>query len=170
MKKIYRNFRLKWRKATSNMQEQYYKSIEELPLINWIKCTEGNFKFVKKKVKEKEDEEDAEMWMDIYEDYIIRFGLSDLYKRLLEVQKKKALLECEYTIKREKFKLTLISLEEARLTEMMNNAGNGMNIQTTLIHLSKWLGYHLDESKITTLFYFNTLRQYGKENNKSRHK
>jgi hypothetical protein len=160
---------LKWRKATLDTQGKFYKSIEELPLSNWIKCTEGNIEFVRRPGI-KDESKDVEIWISIYDDYIKRFGLSDLYKRLLEVQRKKAVLECEYTIKREKFKLTLINLEESKLTEMMNNAGEGMSIRETLIFLSKWLGYHLDENKITTLFYFNTLRQYGKENNKSRHK
>lgn len=161
----------KWRKNTSNTQGKYYKSIDELPLINWIKCTEGNVEFVRTQNPQNPAQvADFEAWELIYDDYIKRFGLSDLYKRLLEVQRKKALLECEYTLKRERFKLTLINLEEQKLNEMMNNAGEGMDIQTTLIHLSKWLGYHLDENNITTLFYFNTLKQYGKENKQKRHK
>tara|TARA_R110000751_G_scaffold102728_7_gene197773 strand:- start:2330 stop:2821 length:492 start_codon:yes stop_codon:yes gene_type:complete len=163
---------MKWHRATSDMQGKFYKSIDELPLDNWIKCTGGDIRYVRKKVDEKEEisEQDMQIWQTFYDEYINKFGLSDLYKRLLEVQKKKALLECEYTIKRKKFKITLINLEEARLNEMMNNAGEGMDIPTTLIYLSKWLGYHLDEKKITTLYYFNTLKQYGKENKQSRHK
>lgn len=160
---------MKWRKATSNTQGKYYNSIDELPLINWIKATQGELEYVRKK-GQKDEGLDALYWMKIYDDYIQRFGLSALYKRLLEVQRKKALHECDYIIKRDDFKLTLISLEEAKLTEMTNNAGEGMDIQSALIHLSKWLGFHLNENNITTLYYFNTLKQYGKENKQKRHK
>lgn len=159
---------MKWRKATLNTQGKYYNSIEELPLSNWIKCTDGEIENVRKK-GQKDQGMDAVYWEKIYDDYIQRFGLSPLLKRLLEVQRKKALYECEFIQTRDDFKLTLISLEESKLKEMTNNAGEGMDIQTALVHLSKWLGYHLDENRITTLYYFNTLKQYGKENKQKRH-
>jgi hypothetical protein len=160
---------MKWLKATSDTQERYYNSISELPLANWIQCNKGNIEFVRRG-KSGDSYNDAVIWGKIFDSYIERFGLSPLLKRLYEVQKKKANYECEYIISRDDFKLTLISLEETKLQEMISNAGEGMDIQTTLVHLSKWLGYHLDENIITTEYYFNTLKQYGKENKQVRHK
>lgn len=107
-------------------------------------------------------------WETIYDDYIHRFGLSKLYKRLLEIKKKKALLELDYVITRDRFNLTLIEIEENAIEQMVNNKGVGVSINTALVYLSKWVGYRLNPKEVTTLEYFNLMDLYGKENKQQR--
>ena len=75
---------------------------------------------------------------------------------------KKALLELGFVETWDQFKLTEIKIEVERLKNMMKNNGDGMTIEQSLIHLSKWLGYHLNTKKITVLEYFNLMAEYGK--------
>jgi hypothetical protein len=133
-----------------------------------MKCTEGNLKYVRIDLNDDLDqnEDDVKAWFNIYDEYIKKFGLGKMYERLLKVMKKKALLECDFVLTREKFKLTEIEIEEANLKTMLSNRGNGLTIEQTLIHLSKWVGYHINTKKITASDYFNLLEQYGKENSK----
>ena len=48
--------------------------------------------------------------------------------------------------------------------KMMKNNGDGMTIDQSLIHLSKWVGYRLNPKEITVVEYFNISEQYGKAN------
>ena len=145
-----------------------------MPLHNWIKCNEGELKYIRKEVKEEEEENENEYenendsiaWMIVYEQYIEKYGLSDVYRRLLEVMKKKALFELEYVITKERFKLTEIEIQETKLNTMLANNGSGMNTEESLIHLSKWIGYRLNPMEVSVSEYFNILKEYGKTNNK----
>ena len=154
------------RKSKTNITKQhfdYYEGIEELPLFNWIKCTSNDLTFVRKDKKGIE-QEDIEAWERIYDSYIAEYGLNEVYKKLLNAMKKKALLEVDYILTRERFKLTEIEMQIANLDAMMMNGGNGMTIEQSLIHLSKWLGSWINAKDISTKEYFNLMSEYGKEN------
>ena len=149
-----------------NTSVEFWASIDEMPLENWIKCTDGEFIFVRKshKLGENETDKDAENWGIIYDDYIKKFGLSELYKKMLELMRKKAIFELEFVETGQRFKLTEIELTEAKLKTALSNNGEGLTINQCLIHLSKWLGFHLNTKKITVLEYFNIFKEYGKAN------
>ena len=117
-----------------------------------------------RKGKEGNEESDIEAWQKIYDSYILEYGLSDMYKKLLNAMKKKALLEVDFIITRERFKLTEIEMQIANLDAMMMNKGSGITIEQSLIHLSKWMGSWINVKTITTREYFNLMEEYGKEN------
>lgn len=159
------------RRLRSNTQPtslEYYNSLDEIPLYNWIKCTEGDYLYVRRVVtpESKDKPSDVLKWNEIYDEYINEFGLGKLYDRWLKAAIKKAKLECDFVMTREAFKLTEIELQEAKLKAMLDNKGEGMTIEETLIYLSKWVGYHLSPKKITALEYFNLMKEYGKANKK----
>jgi hypothetical protein len=151
------------KKNTIPKASDYYEAIDELPLHNWIKCTSNELTYVRRD-KNGTEEEDIEAWQRIYDSYISEYGLSDMYKKLLNAMKKKALLEVDYIVTRERFKLTEIEMQIANLDAMLNNKGSGVTIEQSLIHLSKWLGSWINVKAITTKEYFNLIEEYGKEN------
>jgi hypothetical protein len=134
-----------------------------MPLFNWIKCNEGKIEFTRIS-DEGNPEMDVVTWEMIYNDYLKEFGLSETYKRMLNAMKKKALLELDYVLTGDRFKLTEVEIEQTRLNSMLQNAGNGMTIEESLIYISKWLGTWLNAKNITVREYFNLLEQYGKAN------
>lgn len=107
---------------------------------------------------------DTEAWTNIYDTYIKEFGLGDMYMKMLEAMKKKALLELDYVITSDRFKLTEIEMQESKLNTMMSNGGNGMTIEQSLIYISKWIGQWINPKQITAREYFNLLKEYGKAN------
>lgn len=152
-------------KNTSSTHVKCWNSIDEMPLYNWIKCTEENdLRYVCKDINDISGVDLEDRWYHVYDDYIDRFGLSKLYQRLLEVMKEKALLECDYVITGDAFKITLAKIEEERLKKMLANKGEGVSINSVLVYLSKWLGYRLNTREITTLEYFEMMKLYGKQN------
>ena len=154
---------MNWLSATKMKQQNYYTGIDELPLYNWIQCNDGKFEFTRK-TNHGTFEKDLETWELIYNDYLKQYGLSKTYKKMLDAMKKKAVLELDFVITGNRFKLTEIEIEETRLNAMLSNAGVGMSIDESLIYISKWMGTWLNVKQITTKEYFNLLEQYGKAN------
>lgn len=107
---------------------------------------------------------DKESWVKIYNEYIKTYGLSSLYERMLKTMERKAMAELDYCITGDRIKLTEAEIEETKLAQMMNNKGQGMSIQKTLIHLSKWIGYWLKTDEISAEEYFNLLQEFEKIN------
>lgn len=140
-----------------------------MPLENWIKITEDQMlEYVCKDPSDTEGVDLSEAWCKVNDDYIQRYGLSDLYIRLLKKMKEKALLELTFVETRDRFKLTEIGLAEAELQSMLSNRGEGIGIREALIHLSKYMGFRLNPKEITVLEFFNIRDKHGKENKQVR--
>jgi len=87
-----------------------------------------------------------------------------MYLKMLDAMKRKALEEIEYVLTQDRFKLTIIEVEEKKLESMIKNAGNGIDIRESLIYLSKWMGQWINPKQITTEDFFNLQKQYERYN------
>jgi hypothetical protein len=134
-----------------------------MPLFNWIQCHNGNMEFTRK-TNAGTPAQDIEAWQQIYDDYIREFGLSDVQKKLFDAMKKRAVLELDFVITGDRFKLTEIEIAIAKIDAMLTNKGSGITIDQSLIYISKWLGQWINPRNITVKEYFNLLEQYGKAN------
>jgi len=156
------------RRDTEQSLSGYFTDLEDFPLYNWIQCNNGDLKYTRKGSKGN-DINDAEAWLKLYDDYIKRYDLGKLHKKMLKIMREKALLELNFVETRERFELTKIELKEAELIRMMKNNGDGMTLEQSLVHLSKWIGYRLHPKEITVVEYFNIQEQYGKANQTTGH-
>jgi hypothetical protein len=145
------------------MLEKYWK-FEDIPLFNWIKCTQGNFEYVLKKQSEVDLKECEQQFNAIFDEYIQNNGLSNTYLRLLKLVKKKALLEVDYVINEDRFLLTKIELCEVEIDTFKKSQDRGITIQETLVILSKYMGYRLDWKVITKSEYDMILKRYSNDN------
>lgn len=142
----------------------YYNSIDELPLYNWMKCTDGKVQYIRKDIAIGTDEKDLLAWEIVFDDYINRHGLNETYVKVLKVMKSKAILECNFVIDNDRFALTLLELEVEKLKRLLNNNGVGMTIDQSLIHLSKWVGSWINTKSITASEYFNLVKEFERSN------
>jgi hypothetical protein len=147
------------------MSEKFYKSIDEIPLYNWVQINDGNMNFLQKdqSLTYPKNEVD-EAWNDLFDDYLNKRGLGKTYKKFLEVMRKKTVLECEYIISGDEFKKTQIEVEKHNLELLAKKENDDMTTSKSLIFLSKWIGYRLDWKVITLNEYFIILEEYGKAN------
>jgi len=104
--------------------------------------------------------EDIDAWCHLHDQYLTRYGLNKQYKELLQVLRKKAEIQLNYVRTKDKFSLTLLEIEEENLKIMLSNNGQGISIEQTLVHLSKFVGYWLRAKDITTGEYFTLLDEY----------
>jgi hypothetical protein len=137
------------------MLEKYYQSIEEIPLFNWQKCLEGDVKYVN--LETKEDSSNQEAFTKLYDEFLQKRGVNKEYKKYLDILKKKAMLQCEFLITKDNFKLTQIEIEDAKIVSLQKGSEEGLSIDKTLIYLGKWLGYRLDWKIISVSEFYSIL-------------
>jgi hypothetical protein len=145
------------------MQERHYQSIEEIPLFNWQKCLEGDVKYVN--LQTKEDSGNQEAFNKLYDSFLQKRGVNKEYKKYLDILKKKAMLQCEFLITKDNFKLTQIEIEDAKIVSLQKTSEEGLSIDKTLIYLGKWLGYRLDWKIISVSEFYSILEEYEKQSN-----
>tara|TARA_R110000751_G_scaffold76140_3_gene153212 strand:+ start:5715 stop:6119 length:405 start_codon:yes stop_codon:yes gene_type:complete len=132
-----------------------------------VKCTDGDLTYCRKTSKGS-PEMDSKAWEMVYDDYIKINGLGKLYTKLLKTMIKKAKAELDFCISGDRFKLTQADIEEAKIQTMLKNKGNGMTINQTLVHLSKWIGHWLTIKELKTQEYFDLLNEFEKFNKPER--
>ena len=145
------------------MSEKYYQSIEEIPLFNWQKCLEGDVKYVN--LQTKDDSSNQEAFNKLYDEFLQKRGVNKEYKKYLDILKKKAMLQCEFLITKDDFKLTQIEIEDAKIVSLQKGSEEGLSIDKTLIYLGKWLGYRLDWKIISVSEFYSILEEYEKQSN-----
>ena len=164
MSKIWKKHATKYAKNTGRNCANYYKSIDELPLHNWVKCTGGDLRFVRIDLSDGNEQNDVEYWENIFDSYINEFGLSKMHNNLLKGLKKKAEFELKYVLTNDRFILTKLEVEIEKIKVMINNRGSGITIEQSLVHLSKWIGNWIDSKKITAREYFNLQKEFERAN------
>ena len=134
-----------------------------MPLYNWIKCSEGDLTFTRLG-EEGNETQDFNSWCNLYDAYIRSYGLSKKYKEILKAMRKKALIELDYAIKRDRFSLTLLEIENQNLKILLENNGQGVSIEQSLVHLSRFVGYWIRSKEITAGEYFTLMKEYERIN------
>lgn len=159
---------LKWlRKILSFTQGEYWSSIDDMPLYNWIRCNDGKLEYTRKE-KKGNKVQDYLNWKLLYNEYLNEFGLDIRYKKYLEAQRERAILQSDYIITRERFKLTEIEIQSQKIKDLEMHFGEGKKIEVILTWLGMFLGYKLDQKTTSVKEYFVILEEYGKANKKVR--
>lgn len=144
--------------------EKYYLTIDELPLWNWIKIMDGETTFIRKQIGDGNEIADAIVFDELFDQYVHDFGLSKLHKKMLEAQRKRALLELDFVLTKNRFKLTEIDMQIAKIESMLKNAGSGMTIEQSLIHISKWMNSWINAKSISTREFFVLSNEFERIN------
>lgn len=136
--------------------------IDELPLDNWDKCQGGDIKHVTRNGKA--TERDGEVWVMLYDQYLERFGISDELESYLNIKVQLTKLRCLWIETGDDMILNQIAIEEINLKNLDPTKTEGMTTDQCLVHLSKWLGYHVKKKDITIVEFRNLMNEYGRAN------
>lgn len=145
------------------MSKVYYDDIEEMPLYNWYKCQNGDLYYIRLDCQQVDLPKCEQAFKKVYESYFEKFGVDARFKNQLEVIKKISMLQCDYLITRDEFKLTQIEVESAKLEMLKKGEATNVTLQQTLIYLSKWIGYRLDWKQISVSEYYTLLEESSKQ-------
>jgi hypothetical protein len=115
---------------------------------------DGETHFIRKNIHDGNEIADQTIFDEIFDQYINDFGLSTMHRKLLDAEKKRAMLELDFILTKNRFKLTEIDLQIAKIQSMLKNAGSGITIEQSLIHISKWMNTWINAKSISTREFF----------------
>jgi len=164
MMKVLKSLKTWFLSLILNNYESYYSEIDDIPLYNWGECEKGNIRYVNK--SNKSSKKDVLRWSNLYNKYIDRYGLGEDFKEILRIKKKLIYLRCLYVKTSNKKILNQIGIDKKRLTSIEGTSIEGLTVDETLVHLSKWIGYRIDKKKISIVEYKTLIEEYGREHKK----
>jgi hypothetical protein len=137
-----------------------------MPTFNYLKVVdEDNITFMIKKKGLFGNHERA--FENIQRQLVDRFGLSESFIEIIELQKEIIALKCEVAISGDKFNNTFIRIHEEELKQKLEQKSLKSNELKILIE--KWIGFKLNLHELSVSEWFSYLHQYSefnKQNNK----
>jgi len=149
-----------------------YKDIDEMPIYNWNKIHEtGDLRYLlhdKCKVELYENRFLLKRWKKLYEQFVSRFGFSDEFLSILELEKNIALLKIEKAERGDENIQTFIEIDEIKLQKKRAELGN---VKSDFFDIKAGvesnLGFHIDPKKCTVVEFYSYLKTIKKKNVKA---
>lgn len=146
-------------KNTSNTRVLFWESIDEMVLFDWKNCMDGKIEFVNKERKKHPD--NFKQWEKLHDEFLLRFGIGEKFEKYLELIRKKSILECDVVLTNDRFKINKIEVMKMKIESLKMTFGEGSTIEKSLIHLSKWLGFHLKIKELKVVEFYEIIEEYG---------
>lgn len=146
---------------------KYYQSIEDMPIYNWFKVNNGDFRFMLVKHSTKYDFDKAKEAFDkLYSEYIDTFGISESYLKVIELKKNISVLKIEMALTGDRFLKNFIRMSEIELNDI-NSRTNKTNVNEVKVHLEKYLGFRLNEKETSVKEYYTYLNVMANDSRKA---
>lgn len=137
--------------------------MHEFPLLNWIACTDGDFKYINRDLKPRKN--DIENWTNLHNKYLAKFGIGKQFQSYLDEKKQLIELRNAFVQSGDKMLLNDIRILEISIENQDRIfARNETTIESTVATLSKWLKMHLRITELTILEYKNYMIDYERSN------
>lgn len=140
------------------MQLNYYKHIDELPIGIWFNIHEtGDFRKLligKAKFNTKVLDKLSDTWDELYDQFIVKFGLSDEFMANLRIRLRLAEYQAKYIIEKQDHYKTLIAVEKEKIR--INNLYNDgpVSLESVLAKMSQYYKIHLRSRDLTVTEYY----------------
>lgn len=154
------------------LYQKVFRDIDEMPIYNWNKIHEtGDLKYLIKdgfKAESYEIRFLLKRWKKLYEQYVNRFGFSDYFLSILELEKNIALLKIEKAERGDENIQTFIEIDEIKLqkkkSELNSVKSDFFDIKAVV---ESSLGFHIDTKKCTVVEFYSYVKTLKKKNAKN---
>lgn len=145
------------------MQEKYYSELNEMPLYNFEKCLEGDYRFIAKTRLEKWSINEVEAFSVLYEKYVQKYQKQELESKIRTL---KAIiqLQCMYIETKDEYFITQIEIKKAQMPKQKEVQSS--DTQSTLTVLSKWMGFRLNPREISVDEFYSIVINYERASKK----
>ena len=143
-------------------EKSYYDSIKDIILENWWQVQTGNLKYTRKNINIGTKKQDEKAYEKINDSYLEEFGMDKTQKEIIELQRRIAILQCDFVIEEQRFLQNEIKRLQVEILELLTNT-NGQDRDGLVIHLEKWLGFRINEKEITANKFYKIVREFEKE-------
>jgi hypothetical protein len=134
-----------------------------MPVWNWNKIHEtGDLKYLViadnyKDIEGQNNEETANIWLDLYQQYIDEFGINNNFKRFMQKKQQLAAKIAEYIASGDKFKLNKINILEIDIKGMVDEK-EPQKFGEVVAGVEKFFGFQIDSKVLTVQKYYNYIK------------
>ena len=145
---------------------RYYTSIHNLPMSRWLELhktgnlTElviykGLFKIDFKKLKK--------IYNDIQTEFINTFGLNENLKKIHELRRDIQILKIEIHVEGDRSRIPFMKMKEEEIDSIIASFNNSKKNKSFTVHLEKYMGFQIDENKVTVYQYHRYIDIFNEE-------
>jgi hypothetical protein len=163
---------------SSKISYKHYRSIEELPAWNFSKIMEKrDYRYLLKlpdffdmdEVKLHDSVNLSSVWDKIFDEYIAEFGLSEDFVKVLNLQRKIAMLKIQMVTKNQWSMRAAIEIENSKLQQLFkSSSGEKSKFEEVLAYIEQFFKISLDTHKVSTKRFYTYLEIMRKQTIKNR--
>jgi hypothetical protein len=128
-----------------------------MPIWNWYEILKtGDLKHLFISGKGRVNEKIGVLWDQLQDEYIYLFGLDEKFTKRIKLLKKKAILNYEYILTKDRFINTKLAILEADLEQL--NSGEAIGFYSLKDHLEKYKGFRIDPKEFTVIEWHTALK------------
>ena len=138
-----------------------YIHIDELPILIWNKIHEtGDLTLLfveKQKVNQSFDLKLEEIWLNLYDQFLKEFGVSDEYQKILEIKRAIAIHKIDFHLRGNRAARTYWKIEEAKLKDALTDEPK-TSFNDSIIKIEQFMKFKLNARELTVLDYFSYIK------------
>jgi len=147
----------------NTLDNRYYHDLSEITYHNWRMCFKrGQIEYIRKNLSEGDEKLDLVYLERLQDQYLKEVGLSKDTLYLIELQIELIELRLEYVIEDKNYTRNRIRRIEREIEELQTK-DNGVDDDTVLTYLRKWMGTWIDTKVISALEFYRLYRDYTRE-------
>lgn len=145
---------------------EYYKSLDEMPIANWFKIQQTNdlkYMLVKtRKVSTKEVSELEKGLKTLSNEYIDTFGISDEYRKILELSRDIEVLKIDFILTQDRSLLTMIEIKKDQLKAISKNK-NKSDVHKLKMYADKYMGFSINTKEVSVKEFYTIIESLKEE-------
>jgi len=149
--------------AVDHFRKDVYTSIEDMPIHNWRMILEESdltYLYIK---EGKYTERLEPIWLELQEEHLKEFGISDEMKTVERLSLKLIKLQQKFIDTRDRVLLNFIKVITHQLDEMATVGG--IKFGRLLNMISKQMGFRIDTKVFTVYEWYHAVNNLGKDGN-----
>lgn len=150
----------------ANKKISVFESIEDMPVWNWFKIYETNelsyILLTPPKNTEKLSSELKKAWENIYNQFIDFFGVSDNYRKILELKREICIRETERIIYEDESQQTFKEVAQYELDVLLKRQTN-QTMEDMTLAIEERYRFPIDEKKVSVKKYYSYLKSLNKK-------
>lgn len=146
---------------------EFYQSIDDMPIYNWLKIQDTNdlLFILKNKYQKCNDKQLKVLELSLQamtDQFIDRFGVSDSYRQVLRLKGELRCKEIDYLTTGSRTHLTFIEIKKKELQALMDQSNKKDSVNVS-VHVRKYNGGVLDMKKMNVVEFYEILEEIKRE-------
>jgi hypothetical protein len=151
------------KRLENKLSNRYYKSIEELPVLNWWKLHEENdFKWLLKEPNKKVNRYARKIFKAVKSEFINTFGVDRKYEQYLNKVWELELIKINIALSGDRSKEIFADILQVEIEDLLNEKELDIH-NNGVVQIEKYMGFKLNTKETTTYEFYSYVKEIEKQ-------